>query len=74
MRPRDLAWIRETVLPAIEAAGVQRFALLESHDAINRMTIAGMCKQALPVRHFEVQFFADNNLARAWVTGHDRVA
>ena len=68
VRPRDLVWVLEEVLPAIEAAGVQRFALLESHDAINRMTIAGMYEQALPVRRFEVQFFADSSLARAWAT------
>ena len=68
VRPRDLTWVMETVLPAIEAAGVRRFALLESHDAINRMTIASMYEQALPVRHFEVQFFADIELARAWAT------
>jgi hypothetical protein len=59
------------VLSAIEAAGVQRFALLESHDAINRMTIAGMSEQALPARRFEVRQFADSSLARAWATGRD---
>jgi len=69
VRPRDLAWVMQEVLPAIEAAGVRRFALLESHDAINRRTIAGMYKQALPARHFEVQQFADASLARAWATG-----
>jgi hypothetical protein len=68
VRPRDLAWVLEEVLPAIEAAGVRRFALLESHDAINRRTIAGMYEQALPARQFEVRQFADSGLARAWAT------
>ncbi|TVT42961.1 hypothetical protein FNT36_02390 [Hymenobacter setariae] len=72
VRPRDLDWVLQTVLPAIEAAGVERFALLESQDAINRMTIAGMYEQALPARDFEVRQFMDNNVARAWATGHDQ--
>jgi len=71
VRPRDLDWVLQEVLPAIEAAGVRRFALLESRDVINRRTIAGMYEQALPARRFEVRQFADASLARAWATGHD---
>jgi len=71
VRPRDLDWVLQEVLPAIEAAGVRRFALLESRDAINRRTIAGMYELALPARRFEVRQFADASLARAWATGHN---
>lgn len=69
VRPRDLQWTYEEVLLAMDTMGLQRFALLESQDALNRLTIAGMYQQASPSVSYEIRRFDDITLARAWASG-----
>ncbi|GAB3587194.1 hypothetical protein [Hymenobacter daeguensis] len=69
VRPRDLDWIHEELLLALSNMGLQRFAQLESHDALNRLTIATMYERALDGVAFEIRRFDDLELARAWAGG-----
>ena len=69
VRPRDLDWVYDEVLLVLNDLGLQRFALLESQDALNRLTIAGMYERALPAVAYEIRRFDDIEAARAWATG-----
>jgi hypothetical protein len=69
VRPRDLDWTYEDVLLALNDLGLQRFALLESHDALNRLTIATMYQRAHGTVSFEIRLFDDIELARNWAGG-----
>lgn len=71
VRPRDLDWIYKEVLLAMSNAGLQRFALLESNDALNRLTIATMYQRAQGNVAFEIRLFDDIELARAWAGGEE---
>lgn len=69
VRPRDLDWTYADVLLALSNMGLQRFALLESKDALNRLTIATMYQRAYSNLAFEIRLFDDIALARAWAAG-----
>ena len=69
VRPRDLNWVHDDVLLVLEDLGLQRFALLESQDALNRLTIAGMYERVLPAISYEIRRFDDIQAARAWASG-----
>lgn len=69
LRPRDLDWVAEAGLQALNKLGLARFAQLESQDVLNRRTIDGMYQQVLPILTYEVRRFDDLALARAWVRG-----
>jgi hypothetical protein len=69
VRPRDLEWTQDKVLLALEDLGLQRFALLESQDAMNRLTIASMYERVQPAISYEIRRFDDLEAARAWATG-----
>jgi hypothetical protein len=69
VRPRDLQWCFDEVLLTLGQVGIQRFALLESEDAMNRRTIDGMYQQVQPVVAFEIRRFTDLHQARAWAGG-----
>lgn len=71
VRPRDLQWIHEKILLSLNRAGLQRFALLESQDTMNRLTIASMYQQAASNIDFEIRRFEDIEQARAWACGQD---
>ncbi|WP_022824895.1 hypothetical protein [Hymenobacter norwichensis] len=70
VRPRDLEWLREEMLPSLAATGVRRFALLEAEDSLNRLTIGWMYKQLSGVIGFEIKLFTNILQARAWATGN----
>lgn len=67
MRPKDLEWTYENVLLPLNRIGLQRFALLDSTDLLNRLTIDRMYTQAKPAVDFEIRHFDDIVAARAWV-------
>ncbi|MDO7874103.1 hypothetical protein Q5H93_05110 [Hymenobacter sp. ASUV-10] len=69
VRPRDLEWTHDEVLLVLENLGLRRFALLESEDALNRRTIAGMYERAMPAISYEIRRFDDLTAARAWAAG-----
>lgn len=69
VRPRDLEWTHDEVLLPLEDLGLQRFAHLESQDALNRRTIAGMYDRVLPAITYEIKRFDDIQAARAWARG-----
>lgn len=69
VRPKDLAWTHEQVLQPLSVLGVRRFAHLESLEALNRLTIEGLYRTALPGLAYEYQHFTDLELARSWAAG-----
>ncbi|QJX45636.1 hypothetical protein HMJ29_01265 [Hymenobacter taeanensis] len=71
VRPVDLRWVSEYVLPAIAELGVLRFARLESGETLNRLLIGNMYQGATQVQPFEVRTFTNLPQARAWASGAD---
>ncbi|KUG08117.1 hypothetical protein [Solirubrum puertoriconensis] len=69
VRPVDLRWVAEVVLPAMAKLGVQRFARLESEETLNRMLIGNMYQDVTEAVPFEVRSFGDLAEARAWACG-----
>ncbi|RZK17783.1 MAG: hypothetical protein EOO56_17245 [Hymenobacter sp.] len=69
VRPRDLEWAEQDILPALAQAGVERFARLESQDALNNRLISSMYARAEASVPFPIRHFADLPAARAWASG-----
>ena len=69
VRPKDLAWTHAELLTPLSELGVRRFAHLEATEALNRLTIDGLYKTALPGLAYEFQHFTDLGQARAWAAG-----
>ncbi|MCC3160287.1 STAS/SEC14 domain-containing protein [Hymenobacter sp. 15J16-1T3B] len=69
VRPRDLDWSSQHLLAGLDRAGLQRFALVESQDVLNRHTITRMYEQVVPAVGFEIRRFAAIEQARAWAAG-----
>ncbi|HEX8505788.1 MAG TPA: hypothetical protein VF630_10500 [Hymenobacter sp.] len=69
VRPVDLEWIAQEVLPQLVAVGLKRFARIEAADPLNQLLIGraqAIAEQQLP---FELQSFTDLQEARAWACG-----
>lgn len=69
VRPRDVEWAEQEVLVPLDKAGLERFAQLESQDALNRRTVDIAYTRTMPTLHFAVQRFEDIAQARAWACG-----
>jgi hypothetical protein len=69
VRPRDVEWAEHDILLPLDKAGLERFAQLESHNALNRLTIDVAYTRTMPTLHFAVQRFEDIDQARAWASG-----
>ncbi|TPG58213.1 hypothetical protein [Hymenobacter nivis] len=69
VRPKDLEWTHAHVLNPLSLMGLQRFAHLESVEVLNRLTIDGMYRTALPGLLYEFRHFTALAEARAWATG-----
>lgn len=69
VRPRDLEWAERAILHPLAQAGLQRFALLESQDALNSRIISGMYTRAEANVSFTIRHFDDLLAARAWASG-----
>lgn len=69
IRPRDLEWIEQEILPPIDKIGLERFAQLESQDMLNRRTVDAIYVRTMPTLRFEVRRFDDLAAARVWASG-----
>jgi len=69
VRPKDLEWTHLHVLTPLAALGVVRFAHLESDNTLNRLTIDGMYRGAIPSLPYEFQHFTSLSEARSWAAG-----
>ncbi|SNC77699.1 hypothetical protein SAMN06265337_4300 [Hymenobacter gelipurpurascens] len=68
VRPTDLTWIGEEVLPAMVELGIVRFCRLEAEQTLNRMLIAHLYEDTTPALPFETRTFPEVQQARAWAT------
>ncbi|UOQ74899.1 hypothetical protein [Hymenobacter cellulosilyticus] len=66
VRPKDLTWIGQTVLPALVELGVVRFARLEAEQTLNRMLIGNLYQDTTPGLPFQTRMFTDVDEARTW--------
>ncbi|RPD47869.1 hypothetical protein DNI29_10555 [Hymenobacter sediminis] len=65
VRPKDLDWSFTYLHPELAASGVERFALLEADETLNRFIIGRKYEEAaLP---FALQRFTNLEEAREWV-------
>ncbi|OON69065.1 hypothetical protein [Hymenobacter sp. CRA2] len=71
VRPADLAWVSEYLLPALDDMGLRRLALIESEDVLNRLTINNMYHKSTPQFSFEMSRFELLSEARAWAAAAD---
>ncbi|MBC6607561.1 hypothetical protein H8B13_12095 [Hymenobacter sp. BT188] len=69
IRPIDLEWIAQQVLPQLIGAGVKRFARIEAIDPMNKMLIGQAQKTAEHQLSFEMGTFTDLQSARVWACG-----
>ena len=69
VRPKDLEWAGVHVLEALAGLGMQRFARLESEQALNRLTINSLLRASLPGLPYEFRHFTSLPEARAWAAG-----
>jgi hypothetical protein len=69
VRPRDLQWCFDEVLLLLDQVGIERFALLEAQDAMNRRTIDAIYQELQPAVRFAIRRFTDLPQARAWAAG-----
>ena len=69
VRPLDLQWIGQHVLPQLVGLGLRRFARLDAVDPLNKMLI-GQAQEAAELQlPFELRSFTDPAEARAWACG-----
>ena len=68
LRQADLQWSGELVFKGLSDLGGQRFAAVESLDAMNRMGITALVATVIPNTRLTSQFFATIEEARAWAT------
>jgi hypothetical protein len=68
VRPVDLTWVGEVVLPAMAELGIVRFARLEAEQTLNRMLIGSLYQDTTPELPFEIRTFPDLPQARTWAT------
>jgi hypothetical protein len=66
IRPADQDWINQQWFPEFAKLGVQRLAIIESQDALNRMGIATIMQRATAHAPFDTQYFAGAEQARRW--------
>lgn len=69
VRPKDLEWTHHEILKPLSDLGVRRFAHLEAEEALNRLTIDGLYRAAVPDLAYEFRHFTDIEQARAWAAG-----
>jgi hypothetical protein len=68
LRQADLEFGGELVFKGLSAMGGQRFAAVESLDAMNRMGVTALVASVIPNTNLASQFFTTIEQARAWAT------
>jgi hypothetical protein len=69
VRPVDLEWIAQHVLPQLIGVGLKRFARIEAIDPLNKLLIGQVQDTAESQMPFEMQTFTSLPAARAWACG-----
>lgn len=69
VRPADLEWIVQEMLPELVALGVRRFARVEAADPLNKLLIGQAQDTAELLLPFTMRAFTDVQAARAWACG-----
>jgi hypothetical protein len=69
IRPADQDWINQEWFPDFTKLGVQRLAIVESQDALNRMAITSIMQRATAHIPFDTQYFGTADEARRWAAG-----
>lgn len=64
VRPADLQWAEEDILPTLATVGLERFALLAPNAPLNTLLFANMYKRVTPRLAYEVRYFTDLAEAR----------
>ena len=68
LRQADLEFGGEIVFQGLSKMGGQRFAAVESLDAMNRMGVTALVDSVIPNTNLTSQFFPTIEQARAWAT------
>lgn len=68
LRQADLEWSGDLVLNGMSELGGRRFAVVESHDAMNRMGINALVASVIPGTQLTSQYFNTIEEARTWAT------
>lgn len=68
LRQADLEFGGELVFKGLSDMGGQRFAAVESLDAMNRMGVTALVASVIPHTNLASQFFTTIEQARAWAT------
>ncbi|UOQ51778.1 hypothetical protein [Hymenobacter cellulosivorans] len=66
VRPADLEWIAQQMLPELVDIGLRRFARVEAADPLNKLLIGQAQDTAEPLFPFEMRTFTDVQAARLW--------
>lgn len=69
VRPDDLRWVGQHLMPQLVALGVTRVARIEATDPLNRLLIQREITASQQVLPFEVRVFGSSNEARVWACG-----
>jgi hypothetical protein len=69
VRPVDLRWIAQHVLPQLIGVGLKRFARIEAVDPLNKLLIGQAQETAEQQLPFELRTFSELRAARAWACG-----
>jgi len=56
------------IIMPLDQLGVQRIAVVESQDAINRMGVTAFLAASVPGTGITTQYFTTPEAARAWAT------
>jgi hypothetical protein len=68
IRPKDFDWMGEHIIMPLDALGVQRLAVVESQDAMNRLGVSMFLSSIIPNTRIVSKYFDSLNAARDWST------
>lgn len=67
IRQVDQQWTTETWFPKLEDLPLRKMAIIESTDAMNRMSVTTIMTTAKPIISFDVQYFTSRHTAMQWL-------
>ena len=66
VRPADLEWVVTTVVPEFITLGIERFAMVEAEDPLNKLLITNATDTVTQELPLLVRRFTDPEAARRW--------
>lgn len=69
VRPADLEWVVTTVVPEFVNLGIERFAMIEAEDPLNKLLITTAADTVIQQLPLQVRRFTDAEEARHWACG-----